>query len=225
MTETIAFDDIVDGEEPPFKRQKPDWEMCGLESRRYEEEELLTPSLDRSACFGCVVVGERDKTTVDLERVVDLIKIIRKSVARCDPVVLARHVAREYAKLRHDINMHLPPDEAPLPEWPASMVLDHIRNHHTDPELQTWLRLKEIQELIQVSLRSMVEQAEGDMRINPQQFRVYQDLVKLYYQVAKTDFTKCCFRSNEALIDIKAACQPVIAVSDKTIVDYFERIA
>lgn len=227
--QAFAFDEIVDGdaetaEEPPAKRAKVEWDQCGLESRNYEEDELLVPSPDKSQCFGCVYVGERDKTTIGFERITDLIKMIRESIARCDPVALVKHVASEYKKLQNEINNNPINNEPPLPDWTEAMILDHLRNHNTDPEIQTWIRLYEIQELIRVALGSMVEKHPdtGQTRINEKQYRVYQDLVKLYYLVAKTDVSKCLFKSNESMIDMKAACQPIVALSDKTIVDYFK---
>lgn len=221
------MDDEDDGAvEAPLKKQKTTWTICGFDSTQYEEDELLTPSLDRSTCFGCVYVGERDKTTIRFERVADLIRMIRTSVARSDPVVMARHVAKEYAKLRREVNTTLIEGEAPLPKWDAAMVLDHVRYHNTDPEMQTWLRLTEIQEVLKVARRSMIERDDdnGEKRVNPQQFRVYKDAANLWNVVAKVDPSKCTFRSNESLIDMKAACQPIIALTDKTIVDYFEKL-
>ena len=43
----------------------------------------------------------------------------------------------------------------------------------------------------------------------------------LYTILCKTDISKSMFRSNESHIDMKSACQPIIAFRNKTIVDYY----
>ena len=39
-------------------------------------------------------------------------------------------------------------DDRPLPEWKAASIIEHLTKHNTDPEVQTWVRLIEIQEMI-----------------------------------------------------------------------------
>lgn len=212
--------------EPPQKRQKTVWEIHGLDTRNYETEQLGEVSRDRSRCFGCVHVGEQEKTTMRYDQVNNIINVIRKSVARCDPVALARHVAQLHARYRREHNANLINGDTPMSVWDAAMVLDHIRNHNTDPEMQTWLRLMEIQELMQVALRASVEidPDTGERRVNPQQYKVYESLVKLHAQVSKMDVTKCLFKGNEKQMDMSAAREPVIAFQGKTIVDYLRNL-
>lgn len=231
----IGFDEIIDDEaddegeiadilEPEPKRHKPEWEPYDLETRLHEREVLGEAPRERETCFGCIYLGEKDKTAIEFEKVYDLIKIIRESVARCDPITLAVYVGRKYRKYQREINHNLLNGEKPLPDWPPAMILDHIRYHNTDPELQTWLRLDEIQQLQKVALSAIVEidKETGKQRTNPQQVRAYNDLVKLYYHVAKIDANKCMFKSNESYMDMKAACQPPIALTGKTLLDYFK---
>jgi len=211
--------------EPPPKRQKTVWEIHGLDTRNYETEQLGEVSKDRSRCFGCIHVGEQDKTTLRYDQINNMINVIRKSVARCDPVALARHVAELHDAIRREHNSNLINGTRPMCVWDAAMVLDHIRNHNTDPEMQTWLRLMEIQEMIQISLRASVEidPDTGEKRINPQQYKVYESLVKLHAQVSKMDATKCMFRGNEKQMDMSAAREEIISTGTKDIVDYFRK--
>ena len=209
--------------EPPAKRAKPDWEICGLVSRQQERVELGLPSNNRTTCFGCIYVGEMDQSILRFTKIVEIIDMIRKNIARTDIINLVTQVALRYAELRHDVNSNIILGQAELPEWNAAMILDHIRYHNTDPELQTWIRLTEIQEVIKISLNASVEHDAntGEKRINPQQFRIYQDSVKLSYHVGKMEPSKMLFKSNESYLDMKAACQPIVATTNKKIVDYF----
>lgn len=213
--------------EPEPKRQKVVWEICGLDSRNYEREQLGAVSFDRTECFGCIQVGEKDKTAVRNDQINNIIDVIRKSVARCDPVALATQVSELYEEYRQDINANLINGDKPLPPWKPAMVLDHIRHHNTDPEMQTWLRLSEIQELQQVALRACVEMdhESGEKRLNHQQCRIYNDLAKLHQQLSRTDVTKCLFNGAEKHVDMSVARQPTITFHGKNIVDYMKQMS
>ena len=213
-------DDISDG---PIPKKARIYESCGLETRQKEINELGFPG-DRSGCFGCVYIGERETAAIPYDDIMALINMIRESIARTDPINLSTHVAKRYALFRKQINENLMPNEAPLPEWKAATILDHIRNHNTDPEIQTWVRLSELQELMQVALHASVEVDEdtGDKRINDKQYKAYIDLVKTTETIYKSDPSKKIFYSGGAHIDMKTGAQGMMAVSGKNIVDYWK---
>ena len=228
MIENIAYDDVAIME-PIQKKQKTEWEPHGLESRRREKYELKDETPTNSTqenCFGCIYIGERVKVTVPEEKFLELITLIRECVARSDPVTLAKYVHKRYTALQKDVNDNLLDGNEPLPDWSQSMILNHIRNHNTDAEIQTWLRLTEIQELMQVALKASVEidQETGHIRINTQQNKAYQDLLKLYCQVAKLDLSKMIFMSNGDHINMDNARQEIIAKDDKDLFNYFDPI-
>lgn len=216
--------DMDEMEEPepvrPVKKKHRVYEPCGLDSRQKEENELGIP--DRQGnCFGCVYIGEQDAAAIPYEDIIVLINYIRKSIARTDPINLSQHVAEQYAALRAEINSSLMPGEKPLPPWSAATILDHIRNHNTDPEIQTWVRLSEIQELMQVALYSSVEQdvETGTKQVNEKQCKIYMDLCKMAEQIQKSDPTKKNFYKPGAHIDMKSASQGFIAISGKNLTD------
>lgn len=212
----------IEDDEPvrPAKKKQRVFEPCGLDSRQKEENELGYPD-KQGNCFGCVYIGEQDAAAIPYEDIIILINYIRKSIARTDPINLSQHIAEQYAILRADINRTLMPGEKPLPKWTAATILDHIRNHNTDPEIQTWVRLSEIQELMQVALYSSVEQDvdTGAKQVNEKQCKIYMDLCKVYEQLQKSDPTKKNFFKPGAHIDMKTASQGFIAVSGKNLTD------
>jgi hypothetical protein len=209
--------------EPPEKRCKT-YEPCGLQTRERERNELGDPG-ERSGCFGCVYIGERETGAIPYEDIMALIDMIRQSIARTDPINLAMHIAGRYAVFQRKINDNLFPSEKPLPDWPAASILDHIRNHNTDPEVQTWVRLSELQELIQVALSASVERDEesGQHRINEKQCKMYMELVRAMETVYKSDPSKKIFYSGGAHIDMKVGAQGLIATAGKNIVDFWKQ--
>jgi len=218
----IALDpDLDDSDSPPVEKKQKVFETCGLETRHEEKVELGKPDV-RKGCFGCVYVGERDPTAIQYENIAALVDMITKTIARTDPINLSIHVAKRYKKMQTDINNNLLPGEEPLPEWSAASVLDHIRNHNTDPQIQTWLRMCEIQELMQVALEASVEidKETGDKRVVSSQVKIYLDLLKVYESLSKSDPSKKLFYKPNAHIDMNANSQGLLAVSGKNIFKY-----
>jgi hypothetical protein len=195
---------------------------CGLETRAQEENELGTPDA-RCGCFGCVYVGEQDSAELPYEDIMALLNMMRRSIARSDPINLSIHVAERYDQLRTEVNRNLMPGEEPLPEWTAATILDHIRNHNTDPEIQLWIRLTEMQELAQVALHASVQRnAEtGEKHINEKQCKIYLELVKQIESLQKSDPSKKVFYSGGQHIDYKVASQGFLAMSGKPVVSYW----
>jgi len=208
----------------PIPKKQRVYESCGLETRQKEKLNLGLPE-SRANCFGCVYVGEREAGAIPYEEIMALIDMIRDSIARTDPATLAAHVAKRYAAFRKEINSNLLPEEQPLPKWSAATILDHIRFHNTDPEIQTWIRLSELQELLQVALFASVEldPVTGDKQVNEKQAKIAMDIIKTIESVQKSDATKKMFYSGGAHINIKNAAQGPIATSGKNIVNFLKR--
>lgn len=219
----IEDDSASVASEPPEKKCKI-YEPCGLQTRERERNELGEPS-SRSGCFGCVYIGERETGAIQYEDIMALIDMIRQSIARTDPINLAIHIAGRYAEFQQKINEKLFPGETPLPDWTAAAILDHIRNHNTDPEVQTWVRLSEMQELLQVALSASVERDEetGQLRVNEKQCKMYMELTRAMEAVSKSDPSKKIFYSGGAHIDMKVGAQGLIATSGKNIVDFWKQ--
>ena len=69
----------------------------------------------------------------------DLVEMCRQSFTYADPVTLAKAMAAKYSRIRYDVNANLMPGYEPLPEWNGASILDHIRMHNNDPEVQLWV--------------------------------------------------------------------------------------
>lgn len=219
-----TMEEIVANTDKDNKRKRDDWEQCRLASRTREKEALgEPPTEERSSCFGCVWLGKRNEATVSAKFLEKLNIIIRKNIACVDPVELAEFISSMYGKQRDEINDTLLDDEDEWPEWPAVMILEHIRNHNTDPEMQICLRLHEMRELAQVALNACVEINPETKRekINPIQARAYRDLVDSYFRINRLDPTKLSYYSNGALNDTKTATQKPISCSGKNVMENF----
>lgn len=201
------------------------YEPLALPSRTHELTELQKPQ-KRSECFGCVYVGERNSASIPYEDVMNIINIARQSMARTDLATMAIHMAKRYAKLRRDINRNLMPGEDPLPEWKASTILEHIRHHNQDPEVQQVVCISEVQELREHSLNACLEKDEktGNIRCNKDQVACYERLTKLQFTLQKMDPTKMAFYSGGAHLDPKPAKQGLFAMSGKNLRSYWQSV-
>lgn len=219
-------DEDEDEDEPsgPIPKKQRVYESCGLESREKEKLELGLPT-SRADCFGCVYIGERETGAIQYEEMSGLINMIRSSMARTDMLTLAKHVAKKYKEIRTKINSSLLPNEQALPPWTAATILDHIRNHNTDPELQTWVRITELQEMLQVAMFAAIEldPVTGTKQVNEKQAKIVTDLIKTLELVQKSDPAKKIFYSGGAHIDLKSGSQGPIAYSGKNLVNYLKR--
>lgn len=208
--------------EPVTKKASP--KACGLISRQLELSKLGEPK-DRAGCFGCCYVGEHDSGAVAYEDIMALLNMVRKSIARSDPINLALHIAEKYKQIQDDVNSHLQPGENPLPDWDAATILEHLRSHNTDPELQLWIRISEMQELAQIALHASVvyDPDTGERSVNEKQSKIYLDIIKTLESYSKSDPSKKAFYSGGDHIDMKAASQGFLSVNGKRLISYLRK--
>ncbi len=183
------------------KRDEDRYEPCPLKTRVIERERLGEPP-ERSQCFGCVYFGERD-TSVPFEQLNILIDMARQSMGRTDMVVLAEHMATYYEEeVRHRINRSLLPGERMLGPWPASQILEHLRHHNQDPQVQQVVLLAEMQEMRALLLDCCFERSVKTKAIRPNKHNIdcYDKIVKLQLLTHKQDAAKMAFYSANARI-------------------------
>lgn len=207
--------------------EEPDvYEPCGLTTRTKELQELGEAG-PRSTCFGCVYVGEREQTAVPYREVMDLLEMARASIGCSDPVSLAKEMARRFRKMRRECNAQLMPGERPIPEWKAATILEHIKHHNQDPEIQQWVQLRDIQELKDIALQAAVTKRtrSGNLKVDEKQAATYEKLCRLEWFVRRQDPQKCCFYSGGGHIDPKGMRQGLIATSGKPIVALWNNAA
>ena len=196
-----------------------------LPSRTYEQAEL-NESQKRSECFGCVYIGEKNAAAIPYEDIMNIINIARQSMARTDLSTMAIYMAEKYEKLRNEINSSLMPGEDPLPEWKASTILEHIRHHNQDPDVQQLVCIAETQELREHLLNACLEKDEitGNVRGNKDQIACYEKITKLQFQLQKMDATKMAFYSGGAHVDTNVAKQGAFAMSQKNLRSYWSSV-
>jgi hypothetical protein len=222
--EVVSYDGVAAPMiiEPVNKKPKPI--PCGLPTRNAERD--LGDTGDRAKCFGCIYIGEAESGVISYEDVIALMNMVRESIARTDPLTLAIYIAERYAKIQEEVNGNLPPGRNPLPDWNAVSVLDHIRNHNTDAELQRWMRLTELQELAQTALHSSVEidVQTGERSLNEKQTKLYMELVKTMKMLRKNDLSDEVFYSGGRHIDMNNASSGFLAISGKPMVSYLRKL-
>ena len=201
---------------------KPQLEQCGLLSRQAEFNELGSPG-PRGTCFGCWYIGEQEAGATSSQDIKALMDIIRKTISKTDPINLAVYLAERYERIQADVNGSLMPGEKPLPDWTPASILEHLRNHNTDPELQTWHRMVELQELAQIALNaSVVRNPETNaVLIDEKQGKMYLEFVKQMETQSKSDPSKKLYYSGGNHIDMKTASEGPIAYSGKNIIDFW----
>jgi hypothetical protein len=213
--------------EPAQKKAKltlssKNFEQCGLATREEELTELGPPRVPRSSCFGCVYIGEVEAGESSSEELIVLFKYIRKCISKMDPISLAVDVANRYLVIQKDVNSHLTYNQQPLPDWDAASILEHFRYHTADPEMQTWLRIVELQEMGKIALRaSVIRNTDNDeMQLDEKQCKLYMEITKSIESLYKSDPSKKLYYSGGNQFDTKAASEGPIAYSGKSIVSY-----
>lgn len=196
---------------------------CGLPSRQYEEEELEGEVSYRDDCFGCSFIGEDAAGATASEEIIALMNMMRKSVARTSPVNLARSVARQYKKIQENVNANLELGQTSWPDWTEAMILEHLRYHINDPEINTWFTMYDLKEMRKIALKASVVRNEdtGDLSMDEKQTKVYLELLKAEESYYKTDPTKKLYYSGGKFIDPQTTVEGPIYYSGKNLYSYF----
>ena len=212
-------DNDDDGLNDMLEKESDAYEACGLGTRERELEELGEADA-RSTCFGCVYVGEREQTAIPYRDVMDLIEMARAAIGCSDPVSLAKEMERRFEVLRRECNSQIMVGERPIPRWRAATILEHIRSHNQDPEIQQWVQLRDIQELKDVALQAAIMQQKSSKRkrVDDKQLAAFEKLCRLEWFVRKQDPQKCAFYSGGGHIDPKSMRQGLLATSGKPII-------
>jgi hypothetical protein len=148
--------------------------------------------------------------------------MIRKSIAKTDLVNLAIHAAQKYREIQIEVNDNLLPGEKPLPDWTAASILQHIRYHNLDPQLQQWVRMTEVQELLKIALDASVVRDEdtGEIKINPIQAKMYIELSKQMEILSKSNASEKVFYSGGEHIDSESV--GFISLSGKSLISQWK---
>lgn len=118
------------------------------------------------------------------------------SIAISDPIELSKQVEEKYKLIRQKTNKNKSLNEVKLPVWKAADILHHFRYHNTDPEIQHWLKLNSLQQIMKTVVEnSLVEKNDitGKERINERQFKIYLDAMKQHSSVSKENPKKMAF--------------------------------
>ena len=216
--------DVDDIPEPAPKKHKPEFEPVGLKSTRYAIMALGEPQ-PNNECIGCRYGCEKNMGVMHYEDFKKIIDFIRNNVARMCDVELSKMVAARYSKLRTRINNNLADGESEWPEWQAATIREHLWYHNNDPELQLHLQQKRIAEKMRTTAEAstVADKDTGAEKEDIQQLKLHIELVKLYYQLARTDVKKLNGYSNGAFVTQSTLNEGIMASSTKNLHDFFKR--
>jgi len=200
-------------------------EICGPQSRTIEEEVIGIPSSNRATCFGCSFTGECESGAVPSEEIMALMNRIRKTLPKTDPKELAKDIAERYVKIQTNVNKYLIKGQIELPDWTAADILDHLRNHNVDSELQHYFQLKDVQEARDVAYKAMyVRNPETNIvSLDKTQSELWMKLRQEMKDLYKTDHAKNNYFSGGSCIDNKVASEGAIFYSGKNLFNHLKR--
>lgn len=211
--------------DPQVEEEAEYFEPRELPSRR-KERKRLGKAGQRSECFLCSHVGEKNTTVPDTD-VQKLVEMLRENTGRMDSSILAEMVSEHYNNFRRTINARLRPGEKPLPYMSPGTVLEHIRCHHQDPEVKIIVILEELQELREELVKGVLEKHKRTKhrRGNKTQIDCLERVIKLELTVQSKDPAKMFGYSAGARINSEIHKQGAIAVSSKNLFSYWRNAA
>jgi hypothetical protein len=204
--------------------EKEKWIPHELTSRKRLREELGEPQ-PRKVCFGCVYESCTESVRINNFDFKQLCLVASKCVGQMSLEAYGEEIAMYFAKFREDTNKNgLHEDGRPIPPWSASSIVEHLLYHNVDPEIQTWVRLIEIQEMIRTCSECIFEYNDKlkKMRVNKEASLTYERLVKLWYHVTSRPLDKQFGYRKSSKIDMDSINQPFITKNQKSIVDYYK---
>lgn len=211
--------------EPEEEKEK--WELASLPSHKRAREELGEPG-QRQYCFGCVYELSTEGVPMCNENFRELVMVASKCIGQMSIESLGKEIERLYEKFRRETNKKkLHEDGAPLPEWKASSIVEHLIHHNVDPQVQIWVQLVHIQELIATEMESIVEVGSKSKkpRLRKEGVQNYERLVKLWHHVSARPLDKMFAYRKDGRIDTESINQPFITRNQKSIVDYYNNAA
>lgn len=215
------FDQMGDLLGEAVSEVKERWAHDALPSRKREREALGEPE-GQDRCWGCIYDWDSKGAIMRDEHIAEMSAIARSGIVKACPQSVAREMARHHGKLRREINATRG-DRAPIPEWTPASILNHLRNHNVDPEIQTALRLYEIQEVLTKAFDAIVEISDktGEVRINEKQAAIVERYIKLWYYVSGKDHKKLAFFNPGSHVDTNVASQSVVTTSRKAVITMY----
>lgn len=150
--------DVILPARPPSAKDA--WQPAGtLPSRKRERDVFEAEPRDQGRCFGCVYDLTGNSKNIARTDFKELCMVASKCTAQMSITVLGNELARLYKRMQEDVNSKNQHDgRDPLPDWEAVDIIEHLRHHNVDPEIQTWVRLVEIQEMITLCIENMMEE-------------------------------------------------------------------
>jgi hypothetical protein len=207
----------------PGEDHREKWVLNELPSRVVTRTELGVAG-HRKHCFGCVYEFSTDAVTIPNQAFRELVLMASKCIGQMSLEALCTEMARIYKKFQQDVNSkHRHEDDVPLPDWDAATIAEHLKYHNIDPEVQTWIRLIEIQEMINIECESIIEinDKTGKRRNNKDALMNYERLIKLWYHVTSRPLDKQFAYRKGTRMDLDTINQPFVTKHQKTIVDYY----
>ena len=215
--------DIILPARPPSAKDA--WQPAGtLPSRKRERDVFERDPCDQGKCFGCVYDLTGNSKNISRTDFKELCLVASKCTAQMSITVLGNELARLYKRMQEDVNSKNQYDgRDPLPDWDAADIIDHLRHHNVDPEIQTWVRLVEIQEMITLCIENMMEEntVTNHRRVNMQELRKYDMLLRQWYYVSSRPLEKLFAFRKASRLDVQSMSQPFATSVGKSLIDNY----
>ena len=126
-------------------------------------------------------------------------------------------------EVRQEANKRLSKGEDPIPEWSPASIFDHWLNHNTDPEIQTWIQLWRLQNIMtQLYEKGLFVLTDGRLSLDIKETKALCDLTTAWQKAASRDCKKLAFYSHGAHID--TGSRPIINTRTKNIYNLFPQL-
>jgi hypothetical protein len=214
-------------ESPPRgqeEQEEPTWVSQGLAARTELAAEFGPPR-PRDVCFGCAYSLDKRTTGVYHEDLQELFALPRKFIGQAAPKAIASAMAERYRKIRTETNARAQDFEDPLPPWEEADILECMYHHNCDPQLQLYLRLTEMQDMMRVvTEKGIIERhaKTGAERLHKENLNGYCKLVDTYYKTAARDPSKLIFYSDGTKLDPVQMKRGIIGAAGKNIISFYQ---
>lgn len=187
-----------------------------------ENEELGNPQR-KTICFGCRYVGEANSPALQHEELKHIFDIWKEGIGRTCTIALSLEISELFNAFRAKVNSSRQRGTDLLPEWKPATILEHFKDHNTDPQMQRWIqvdRLQKIQRLIEKESMVLVNRRTGKRRIDKEQWNIHKEAGIQWQRLMKQDVSKMAFYDDESHMKEPKG---VIHMGKKRIYQFFKK--
>ena len=186
-----------------------------------EEMNILGEPPSRQFCFGCKFIGESKSAAVSSEKLREIFTLIKDGMGRTDPIALAQEVNVLYSEMRLKANGSISNSRLHLPDWKEATILDHFRNHNTDPQIQLWLQVDRVQKIMTLITKEsmvLINKKTGKRKIDKEQWNIYNQASLRWERLMSKNPAKMMFFDEDSHMSTPKG---IISTDGKRVYNFF----